>query len=107
VYYAISYPNYYYANLDCTQLEISVDTVTRRLREMEIIPHIPARKAFLLPNEMQRRLTYALDYGHHTVEWWKTRTVFSDESTIGYANYSLRYYLPCNAQLKSFLYSPF
>lgn len=74
-------------HLDCTQLDISVDTVIRRLRELEIIPHIPARKAFLLPNEMQKRLTYAIDYGHHTAEWWKTRTVFSDESTIGYADF--------------------
>jgi len=73
--------------LDVTELDVSKQTVLRRLKELDILPYIPAKKEYLSPSNIRDRLAFAVQYGDHDVDWWKTRTVFTDESTIGYVIY--------------------
>jgi hypothetical protein len=62
-------------------LTISPRTVQRRLKENGIQKHIAVVKPFLTPKHVERRLQWALEYQHWTVEDWM-KVIWSDESSV-------------------------
>ena len=57
---------------------VSVDTVRKRLKERGLRCRIPARKPFLSPTHIEKRLEFARHYQFWGVDDW-ARVIFSDE----------------------------
>jgi transposase len=62
-------------------LPISAKTVTRRLKEVELISRYKRRKPFLKPAHKKARLEWAHTYKNWTAEDWK-KVIFSDECLL-------------------------
>lgn len=60
-------------------LQVSVSTVKRTLRDAGVHGRIARRKPFLSRGNQKKRLQFALERQHWTVEDW-SKVVFSDES---------------------------
>ncbi len=64
-------------------VNISRNTVLRRLKEFDIMPRVAAKKEFLKASHISDRLKFALAFGSKTTEWWNT-VIYSVEKTFGY-----------------------
>lgn len=66
---------------DDLQLEISSDTVRRRLKEAGVHHRVPAVKEMLTERHRQNRLRFAETYVNENLDYWG-RVIFSDEKTF-------------------------
>lgn len=74
--------------------QISVDTVRKRLKEQGLKCCIPARKPFLKPIHIQKRLEFAINHIGWGVSDWK-KVVFCDEKIFrSYSKGNFRVYRP-------------
>ena len=66
---------------EALQLDVSVDTIRRRLHEAHIHCRVPAKKEWLTEQHRQVRLQFALEHGEKDADFW-SRVVFTDEKTF-------------------------
>lgn len=86
---------------------VSADTVRRRLKERGILCRIPARKPFLKPVHIEKRLQFARHHQFWGVDDW-ARIVFSDEKIFRSSSTGqLRVYRPRNSDRynKNYIYT--
>ena len=62
-------------------LQVSTDTIRRRLHKTAIHHFKPASKPFLTDRHRQERLSFALEYYPKGEEFWK-KVIFCDEKTF-------------------------
>ena len=63
------------------QLDVSVKTVTRRLREADINHRVPATKEKLTDVHRTCRLAFARENGEKDIGFW-SKVIFTDEKTF-------------------------
>ncbi len=64
-------------------VNVSIHTVIRRIKEVDYNPRRAARKFFLSDLHTEMRFEFAAIHAYHPAEWW-SNTIFSDEKTFGY-----------------------
>ncbi|KAK3860803.1 hypothetical protein Pcinc_033171 [Petrolisthes cinctipes] len=67
-------------------LEVSADTVRRRLHQEGILHRVPAKNEYLADIHGAARLIFAQQYVEKGMEFW-VRTIFTDEKSFSSSNH--------------------
>lgn len=66
-----------------TGVDVSVNTVRRRLKYVDVTAHRPSKKNPLTLQQRQARVQFAQEHEHWTPEQW-SRVIWSDEKVFRY-----------------------
>jgi transposase len=69
-------------NAEAAGVNVSIQTVIRRMKEINLRPRRAVREFFLTEAHAAHRLEFALAYRNYPADWWRN-VIYSDEKTFG------------------------
>ena len=69
--------------LEAVGVNVSNQTIIRRMKENQLYPRRAVRKFFLTEQHIKNRFEFAALYADRDVEWWRS-VIYSDDKTFGF-----------------------